>query len=226
MLKLYYFPIPWRAEPFRIMMRVAKLPYEEVRFGFDEWTQQYKAKAPSGQCPFIELGDGTLLSQSLAINLYAAAQAGMMHQDPVQAARAVELAMCCDEVRAGACWRVLWELRWSKSGYRQRYISHNVQVMTRIVHTFEMQEHEKVQAREELLREGGSACQMLQVIDRLLEKQETPFYCGSELSVADMYILTLAGGMFGSGYVSQGAQVCERLHPCNVCTWISCMQGV
>lgn len=56
------------------------------------------------QAPWLELDDGTILTQSNAIGYYCAEQAGMLPSDPWQIARTHELVSVLEEVRC--CSRV------------------------------------------------------------------------------------------------------------------------
>jgi len=84
-IKLYYFPLPGRAEVARLLMTLGNVEFEDVRLPFPEW-QAVKPKSPFGQMPFIELEDGRKLAQSNAISVYCAKLAGMYPADPYEAA--------------------------------------------------------------------------------------------------------------------------------------------
>jgi glutathione S-transferase len=98
-MRLYYFEMSGRAEASRIMLRAAGTAFENVCFDTAKWEADYKAKAPTGQCPFLELENGDILSQSLAINVYVANITGFMPSDAVQQARTLEMLEACEEVR-------------------------------------------------------------------------------------------------------------------------------
>ena len=101
-MKLYYFDMPGRAEPARIMLSMAGTPFEDVRFTREEWMSTYKQQSPSGQCPFLELDDGTKMIQSTAIGTYIAQLTGLLPTDPVKLARTYELIGCLEDVRSDA----------------------------------------------------------------------------------------------------------------------------
>jgi len=64
--KLTYFDIRARAEPIRILLALAKLPYEDVRLKFEDW-KEMKGKTPWGQLPTLEMEDGKIIAQSMSI---------------------------------------------------------------------------------------------------------------------------------------------------------------
>lgn len=99
-MKLYYFEGRGRAEPTRIMLHLAGVAFEDVRFSHAEWLATYQAKSPCGQCPWLELDDGTVLDQSLAIHVFCGDTAGYLPKDdPMQLARTVQLHAAFDDVR-------------------------------------------------------------------------------------------------------------------------------
>jgi len=67
--KLTYFGIPGRAEPIRIALTAAGVPFEDVRLTFEEWPK-VKSLTPMGQLPMLEV-DGVEMAQSVAILKYA-----------------------------------------------------------------------------------------------------------------------------------------------------------
>ena len=67
--KLFYFDLRGRAELIRLIFAAADQKYEDVRFKREQWPE-YKANAPFGQCPYIEIKEGgqtTTLAQSVAM---------------------------------------------------------------------------------------------------------------------------------------------------------------
>jgi glutathione S-transferase len=57
------------------------------------------------QVPLLELDDGTKLTQSAAISMYCAGEAGMLPTDPFEVARTVELMNTLEDVR---CFQSAW----------------------------------------------------------------------------------------------------------------------
>ena len=69
------------------MLNLSGAEFEDIRFTREEWTSKYKAKAPTGTAPFLELEDGTCIGQSSAIERYVGKAGGFYPDDPLQAAR-------------------------------------------------------------------------------------------------------------------------------------------
>jgi prostaglandin-H2 D-isomerase / glutathione transferase len=98
-MKIFYFDIAGRAELARMTLRYGDVDFEDVRFSGEDWRAKYKAMAPLGQAPFMELDDGTILAQSGAMTLYVAERAGALPADATKRAQAVELMMTIEDVR-------------------------------------------------------------------------------------------------------------------------------
>ena len=82
--KVYYFKVHARGDPTRALLTHAKIPFEDISFGFDTWPE-HKANMPNGQCPCLELNDGTKMGQSIAIARYLASVHGYYPKDPMEA---------------------------------------------------------------------------------------------------------------------------------------------
>ena len=65
-IKLFYFDIEARGEPVRLALSLAKVPFEDNRVKFDEWAA-FKPKTPSGQLPVLQVDDGPMRTQSMAM---------------------------------------------------------------------------------------------------------------------------------------------------------------
>ena len=85
-LKLYYFNLQARAELIRLIFAAAGRPWNDVRFENKEWPQ-YKPKMILGQCPVLELPDGTQIPQSLTISRYVARENGLAGTDNLESAK-------------------------------------------------------------------------------------------------------------------------------------------
>lgn len=89
-LKLSYFDFHGgRAEPTRLALAIGGVAFEDHRFAFPEFAQM-RTSTPFGQVPVLHV-DGVQVTQSDAINRYAAKLAGLYPTDPYQA-------LLCDEV--------------------------------------------------------------------------------------------------------------------------------
>ncbi|GLI67534.1 hypothetical protein VaNZ11_011748 [Volvox africanus] len=94
-LKLHYFGFPGRAEASRLCLAVGNVPYEEVIYTQGTWPE-HKGQMPFGQVPVLEMEDGKMLAESLAIERYVAKLAGLYPEDPLQAALADQAAFLSD----------------------------------------------------------------------------------------------------------------------------------
>jgi len=86
-LKLYYFNLQARGEIIRLILAAAGRSYEDIRYDFQQWGEEYKSKMILGQCPVLELSDGTQLPQSMAIARYVARETGLAGSDNLESAK-------------------------------------------------------------------------------------------------------------------------------------------
>ena len=89
--KLYYFNLYARAEPIRMILAKAGAQWEEQRVEFSEWPA-LKATMPNGQLPALQVDNGPLMGESIAIARFVAQQHGFYPEDPLVAARSDEAA--------------------------------------------------------------------------------------------------------------------------------------
>ncbi|CAH3180261.1 unnamed protein product [Porites evermanni] len=81
--KLYYFPGRGRAEMARWAFAVAKIDFEDVRLGVEEWAKEKASgRSPLGQMPFLITPEGKILGQSGAIMKYICKKGGLSPADP------------------------------------------------------------------------------------------------------------------------------------------------
>ena len=85
-MKLYYFDVYGRAEPFRFLLWHAKAEYEDVRIAREDWPkfkEEHAADLEFGQVPVLEV-DGVFHSQSNAILRYLGNRFGYYPTDAYQ----------------------------------------------------------------------------------------------------------------------------------------------
>jgi glutathione S-transferase len=85
-LKLYYFNLQARGELIRLILAAAGRSYEDIRFEFNQWPE-YRPKMILGQCPVLELSDGTQIPQSLTIARYVARETGLAGSNNTESAK-------------------------------------------------------------------------------------------------------------------------------------------
>jgi glutathione S-transferase len=85
-LKLYYFNLRARAEIIRLIFAAAGRTWNDIRIAFTQWPE-YKPKMLLGQCPVLELPDGTQIPQSLSIARYVARETGLAGKDDLESAK-------------------------------------------------------------------------------------------------------------------------------------------
>ena len=74
-MKLYYFDIPFRAEPIRLLLKYYSVKFEDIRISRKEWFEMRILRKPNtimdklefNQVPMLELPDGKVIVQSHAI---------------------------------------------------------------------------------------------------------------------------------------------------------------
>lgn len=88
-MTLYYLPMRARAEPIRMILHYANIPYNDVTITFSQWPE-HKARldiCPLGQLPTLQLPSGEFIAQSGTITRFVAKMGGLYPSDPVEAAR-------------------------------------------------------------------------------------------------------------------------------------------
>jgi glutathione S-transferase len=89
MMTLYYLPMRARAEPIRMVLHYAGIPYNESQITFSQWPtfKNTLSICPFGQLPTLQLPSGEILAESGSILRYVAKLGGLYPQDPWQAAQ-------------------------------------------------------------------------------------------------------------------------------------------
>ncbi|KAH7716774.1 glutathione S-transferase [Aphelenchoides avenae] len=78
--KIVYFDGRGPAETARLILTHEGIDFEDVRIPHAEWPGDYKAKAPFGKVPYLEV-DGKKLPESFAISRYLARKYGLAGKD-------------------------------------------------------------------------------------------------------------------------------------------------
>ena len=86
MLKLHYFNLRARGELIRLIFAAAGRPWQDVRIEYNDWPK-HKGRMILGQCPVLELPDGTQLPQSMSIARYVARETGLAGKDNLESAK-------------------------------------------------------------------------------------------------------------------------------------------
>jgi glutathione S-transferase len=98
--ELMYFDAAGRAEPIRILLHAAGIPFTDTRFKGTEWPE-IKPTTPLGGVPVLKI-DGKPHCQSMALMRYAAKLAGFYPQDPLEALAVDELCDSASELMSQA----------------------------------------------------------------------------------------------------------------------------
>ncbi|KAG1703176.1 hypothetical protein DVH05_008086 [Phytophthora capsici] len=102
-LKLTYFPFPGRAEPIRLSLFIAGIPFEDERIGVDELNQRRSA-LPFNQLPVLDV-NGVVVSQALSILRYVGTLGGLYSpSDIMEALRIDEVFSLIDEFYSSYAW--------------------------------------------------------------------------------------------------------------------------
>merc|ERR1712070_2300 len=91
MHRLIYFNVEARAQASRVALRAAGIDFEDVRLAGKEFGQAKKEGKYLSGLPVLVLPDGTEVTQSNAIVVYAGKKSGLYPSDPVQALKVDEM---------------------------------------------------------------------------------------------------------------------------------------
>ncbi|PVD21608.1 hypothetical protein C0Q70_17407 [Pomacea canaliculata] len=89
-VKLFYSDAPGRGEIIRLVLSVAGVDFDDVRYKYEDWPK-YKPEAPFGQAPFIEY-NGKKYGQSVAIANFFSRENGLYGASNLEAFRIDEVA--------------------------------------------------------------------------------------------------------------------------------------
>ena len=112
MYKLYYLPMYGRAEPIRILLNHAKVPFEDFRIPYPEWST-YKPKFEFGQVPALEITDAdgkvTQYTQTISILRYLSIKHGYYPTDNAELAWEIDSVLACVSDLVTALVKIFWE---------------------------------------------------------------------------------------------------------------------
>eukprot|EP00920_Eleutheroschizon_duboscqi_P037128 GHVT01088908.1.p1 GENE.GHVT01088908.1~~GHVT01088908.1.p1 ORF type:complete len:212 (-),score=32.20 GHVT01088908.1:466-1101(-) len=97
MMRLTYFDSKAKAESVRLAFFIGGVEFEDKRVSREEFGAM-KESLPFGQLPILTLADGSQMAQSLAILTYAAKQAGLLPEDPLQLAKVMQVLLTLDDI--------------------------------------------------------------------------------------------------------------------------------
>ena len=90
MIRLFYFPVPGRAEASRIALSLSGMEWEDIEVNGLEYNEMKKSgELPWGMLPVLKTENG-IIAESSAILRYVGKIAGLIPNDPFQAAKADE----------------------------------------------------------------------------------------------------------------------------------------
>ncbi len=96
MIKLHYFDLAGRGEPIRMLLVHARVPFEDHRIAFAEWSK-FKDTFEGKQVPVLEI-DGKKLAQSYAILEYLGTKYGYLPTDPKELYQTIFVMNTCEDL--------------------------------------------------------------------------------------------------------------------------------
>ncbi|XP_078589290.1 S-crystallin SL11-like isoform X1 [Branchiostoma floridae x Branchiostoma japonicum] len=100
--RFHYFDLKGRGEVVRLAFVLAGLDFDDVRHTLEEWTnmkQTGEFTGPFNQLPWLELDDGTTISQTRAILRLIAREGGFDGDTNVEAAKADEITDAVEDIK-------------------------------------------------------------------------------------------------------------------------------
>ena len=104
-VKLTYFPFPARGEQIRMLLRYAKVPFEDERIPMEKWpAEKMSGKYEYQQLPVLEF-NGKIYSQTPAIMFFLADKYGFLPSDPILSYEVLNVAYAATDLfEAYAKW--------------------------------------------------------------------------------------------------------------------------
>lgn len=159
-LELTYFDSPGRAEPIRVALRLAGLPFQDIRLKFGEFTEaKARGDFPLGAVPMLEV-DGVRIVQTGAILRYVA-RVGDPSLYPSDPWAALVVDSVVDSLNDTLSHAMLPSL-------------------------FERDPAKKLAMRAEVA--AGPMARVFGYVESLIERSGGPFVAGADLSIADILV--------------------------------------
>ena len=177
--KLYYWPIPGRAEAARIALSLTNLEWEDVEIDGSRFAaMKAEGSLPWGMVPLLRTPYGDL-AESLAILRYLGHQCNLLPSDAFMAAKVDEF---LDGI--GPYFSIL-------DG------------------TFGIDDvEERTAAREALFLPNGKGTKGLEMLEKKIQESPTPWVAGTDnMSIADLMVFTYAFGLFSGNFDGVHASV-------------------
>ena len=170
--KLYYYPIPGRAEAARVAMTLANLDWQDVSIdGADFAALKEQGALPWGMVPMLETPDGRL-AESSAILRYLGHMCGLIPSDPYQAAKVDEF---IDGIQPHS---------------------------NPLNGTFGISDDaERVAVRQALFAEDGIGTANLRLLQQKISESTTGWIASTdEMNIADLKVFTDVFGLFSGNF--------------------------
>ena len=172
MHRLVYFSVPGRAEASRIALSLSGIEWEDVEINGEEFNKMKKEeKLPWGMLPILQTPKGTI-AESSAILRYAGKMAGLIPEDPFQAAKADE------------------------------FIDGMGPIARAMDTTFGIQDNdERIRLRKQLFEPEGAATKALKLYDKKLAESKSGWAADTdEMTIADLKLFTELFAFFSGNY--------------------------
>ena len=172
MNRLYYFPVPGRAEASRIALSLSGMVWEDIEVNGIEYNKMKESgNLPWNMLPVLETEKGTI-AESSAILRYVGNKAGLVPNDSFQAAKADE------------------------------FIDGMGPMAYAMDSTFGFDDVEKrIQSRKELFKPDGRATKALTLYDEKIGLSKSGWVADTEnMSIADVKFFSEVFGLFSGNY--------------------------
>ena len=174
-VKLTYFGIEGAAEKVRLAMKLAGIPFEDIRVAFQDWPAM-KPNTPNGQLPILEIDGCDPITQSAAMAKWAARQHPTLYNGDADRLLAIDqmIHILDDDVRDFSP-ALYMGMRPTKLGRAEDW--HKTEEGAALVKSMRMK-----YAENDLPR-------TLKLLTTQLKKSGGPFLLGAEITLADLFWL-------------------------------------